>query len=70
MLGNAVEICYPEEHKGLYEEIAKRECIISEYPSGMKTREYSFPKRNRLIAALSDTLFDSLRTVTVARRLQ
>ena len=57
VLGNGVDICYPEEHKRLYEEITKKGCILSEYAPGTEARVYSFPKRNRLIAALSDTLF-------------
>ena len=57
VLGNGVDICYPEEHERLYEEIVRKGCALSEYPPGTKPREYSFPKRNRLIAALSDGLF-------------
>ena len=57
VLGNGVDICYPEEHKRLYEAIAKEGCIVSEYPPGKEARNYSFPRRNRLIAALSDILF-------------
>jgi len=44
------------DHK-LYEEIAENGCIFSEYPPGTLPREYLFPKRNRLIAALSDQLY-------------
>ena len=56
VLGNGVDICYPKEHIRLYEEIAKHGCILSEYSPGTIPREYYFPKRNRLIAALSDRL--------------
>ena len=41
----------------LYNEIALHGCILSEYPPGTQSREYLFPKRNRLIAALSDVLY-------------
>lgn len=57
VLGNGVDICYPKEHIRLYEKIAEHGCIVSEYPPGTKPREYNFPKRNRLIAALSDKLY-------------
>ena len=57
VLGNGPEICYPKEHERLYEEISKNGCILSEYPPGTEPREYHFPKRNRLIAALSDRLY-------------
>ena len=57
VLGNGADICYPKEHERLYEEIAKHGCIVSEYPPQTQPREYNFPKRNRLIAALSDKLY-------------
>ena len=57
VLGNGVDICYPKEHEKLYAEIAEHGCILSEYPPGTPPREYNFPKRNRLIAGLSDKLY-------------
>lgn len=57
VLGNGADICYPKEHGRLYEEIIRQGCVLSEYPPGTLPREYNFPKRNRLIAALSDRLY-------------
>ena len=57
VLGSGVDICYPREHEKLYEEIVGSGCILSEYPPGTVPREYYFPLRNRLIAALSDWLY-------------
>ena len=57
VLGNGADICYPEEHERLYQEIALKGCILSEYTPGTKAREYRFPQRNRLIAALSDEVY-------------
>ena len=57
VLGNGVDICYPQEHSKLYEQIMVQGCVLSEYPPGTKPREYLFPQRNRLIAALSDMLY-------------
>ncbi|MBR5360386.1 MAG: DNA-processing protein DprA [Lachnospiraceae bacterium] len=57
VLGNGVDICYPKEHMKLYEKLSEQGCILSEYPPGTHPREYLFPKRNRLIAALSDVLY-------------
>ena len=57
VLGNGVDICYPKEHDRLYEEISEHGCILSEYPPGTVPREYLFPRRNRIIAALSDRLY-------------
>ncbi|MCR5001202.1 MAG: DNA-protecting protein DprA [Lachnospiraceae bacterium] len=57
VLGNGVDICYPKEHMKLYEKLTRQGCILSEYPPGTPPREYMFPKRNRIIAALSDVLY-------------
>lgn len=57
VLGNGPDICYPKEHEKLYEEIISHGCILSEYPPETEPREYLFPKRNRLIAALSDEIY-------------
>ena len=57
VLGNGPDLCYPAEHDRLYDVIVTQGCILSEYPPGTKPRQYSFPKRNRLIAALSDELY-------------
>ena len=56
VLGSGPDVCYPVEHKKLYDEIAVRGCVLSEYIPGTKPRSYMFPERNRLIAALSDKL--------------
>ncbi len=57
VLGSDAYICYPSEHEKLYEKIAENGCILSEYPPGTVPKEYYFPKRNRLIAALSDRIY-------------
>ena len=57
VLGNGADICYPAEHARLYEAIVDTGCILSEYPPGTPPRAYLFPRRNRLIAALSDELY-------------
>ena len=57
VLGNGPDICYPGEHIHLYEMIIKNGCVMSEYPPGTKPRQYMFPRRNHLIAALSDEVF-------------
>lgn len=57
VLGNGPDICYPKEHQSLYDKIAEKGCIISEYPPEATPRTYMFPRRNRLIAALSDEVY-------------
>ncbi|MGX8714854.1 MAG: DNA-processing protein DprA [Lachnospiraceae bacterium] len=57
VLGNGADICYPKEHERLYEEIIANGCVLSEYPPGTVPKAYMFPRRNRLIAGLSDILY-------------
>ena len=57
VLGNGADICYPKEHEKLYETIIKKGCILTEYPPGTSPRQYNFPRRNRIIAGLSDRLY-------------
>lgn len=56
ILGCGVDICYPEEHKHLAEEIVQHGGIISEYPPGTVPAPGLFPRRNRIISALCDVL--------------
>lgn len=53
VLGTAIDVIYPPEHRSLHEEIAEKGCIVSEYPIGMKSHPGLFPQRNRIIAGLS-----------------
>ena len=54
VLGSGIDVCYPKEHKYLYEKIIEKGGIISEYPPGIQPVAYQFPARNRIIAGLSD----------------
>ena len=54
VLGCGIDICYPKEHRYLYEEITIKGGIISEYPPGKPPNSINFPQRNRIIAGLSD----------------
>ena len=56
VLGNGVDICYPRENAGLYDELAQRGTIMSEYLPMTKPDKWRFPARNRIIAALADAL--------------
>lgn len=57
VLGSGVDVCYPAEYKGLYEELCLYGGVISEEVPGTRPLSYNFPKRNRIIAGLSDALF-------------
>lgn len=53
VLGNGLNQFYPYVNKDLQIEIGKKGLIISEYPPFSKPKKENFPRRNRLIAALS-----------------
>ena len=53
--GVGIDRIYPDENKGLAENIIKKGgAIISEYPIGTKPLGINFPKRNRIISGLSN----------------
>lgn len=55
IMGNGLDIIYPEENRKIYEEIIKNNgVIISEYIVGTKPEKLNFPARNRIISGLSD----------------
>lgn len=51
--GNGLDRTYPPEHRELATRIAARGLLLSEYPPGTGPKSFHFPKRNRIIAALS-----------------
>jgi DNA processing protein len=53
VVGTGLDRVYPKSHLELARRIARRGLILSEYPIGTPPLEANFPKRNRLIAALS-----------------
>lgn len=53
ILGCGIDIIYPQENKGLMEEIAKSGAVVSEFPFGTRPIHYNFPRRNRIISGLS-----------------
>jgi DNA processing protein len=53
VLGTGVDIAYPVAHRALHAEIATRGVLLSEELPGDRASGGSFPKRNRIIAALA-----------------
>jgi len=53
ILGSGLGHIYPGEHKPLAEKIAHQGALISEYPMQSHPEKHFFPKRNRLVSALS-----------------
>lgn len=53
VLGTGVDIAYPAAHRALHAEIAARGLLLAEELPGARASGGSFPKRNRIIAALT-----------------
>lgn len=53
VLAGGVDCIYPPEHEKLYNEIIQKGAVISEMPLNVSPAAPLFPRRNRLIAALS-----------------
>lgn len=53
VVGTGLDRVYPRQHLRLARQIAQRGLLVSEYPIGTPPLAPNFPKRNRLIAALS-----------------
>jgi DNA processing protein len=51
--GSGLDIVYPQEHLGLAQAIAKGGLLVSELAPGLGPKAWHFPRRNRIIAALS-----------------
>ncbi len=52
VLGNGLDVVYPEENEALYRDIAATGALISEYPPGTAAEGWHFPVRNRIISGL------------------
>jgi DNA processing protein len=53
ILGCGVDVVYPSNNRRLYEEIAKKGLILSEFPMGAPAFPQNFPIRNRIVSGLS-----------------
>lgn len=56
VLGCGVDVCYPKDNRGLYEDLQKHGGIISEHPPGTAPLREYFPVRNRIISGLADMI--------------
>ncbi|MCF8056419.1 MAG: DNA-processing protein DprA [Desulfocapsa sp.] len=53
VLGCGLDVVYPRQNSGLYEQIRKDGLLVSEYPLGTRPDGFRFPARNRIIAGMS-----------------
>jgi DNA processing protein len=76
VLGSGVDVPYPPENKGLMGAISSSGAVISEFPLGTKPNKENFPRRNRIISALSlgvvvvEATVDSGSLITVGYALE
>jgi DNA processing protein len=76
VLGSGIDVIYPPENRGLMEKIASSGAVISEFPMGTKPDKNNFPRRNRIISAMSlgvivvEAAVDSGSLITVGYALE
>lgn len=56
ILGSGINVCYPQSNYTLYERMGREGGILSEYGWNVKPIAGNFPRRNRLIAGMSDAI--------------
>jgi DNA processing protein len=56
VVATGLDVVYPREHHGLWQEVGERGLLLSENPPGTGPLPFRFPLRNRIIAALSEVL--------------
>lgn len=54
VVGSGFNNIYPATNTTLFMEIAEKGLLLSEYPPSFKPKRYTFPRRNRIVAGLSD----------------
>jgi len=55
VLGTGADVVYPGAHRRLFDAILDRGLIVTEFLPGVGAAPYHFPRRNRILAALSPT---------------
>jgi DNA processing protein len=53
VLACGLDLVYPPEHARLAQEIMQHGCVVSDYPIGTQPRSEYFPRRNRILSAIS-----------------
>ena len=53
VIGSGLDVIYPPSNKKLFEQVAHRGAVVSEYPPGTPPLTHHFPARNRIISGFS-----------------
>ena len=56
VLGCGIDVAYPSENRALQDRMARCGTVISEFPLGQRPDRWTFPRRNRIIAALAQAV--------------
>ncbi len=56
VLGHGVDRIYPNSHRSIAQEMLKNGGVLSEFPLNTNPERENFPKRNRVIAGMSDAV--------------
>lgn len=56
VLGTPIDVAFPRHHRVLQQQIAHEGLLVSEMEPGERAAPWTFPRRNRLIAALSQII--------------
>ena len=56
VLGSGIDNCYPLKNKAIYEIMKVNQLVISEYPGNLVPKKINFPRRNRIISGLSESI--------------
>lgn len=56
VVGSGLDVVYPRTNAALWEWVEHHGLLISEHPPGVAAEPHHFPRRNRLIAALSEAV--------------
>ena len=77
VLATGPDVPYPESHRGLWRQVCEVGAVVSEMPPGTSAHRWSFPARNRIVAALGASTIvveaaersGSMMTAEMARQL-
>lgn len=53
VMAGGVDVVYPEENQGLYQDVVAQGLAVAESPLGVEPQARHFPRRNRIISGLS-----------------
>lgn len=56
ILGSGIDCCFPKSNQQIYTNIKKNHLLISEYPGDTVAKKQNFPRRNRIVAGLSQSV--------------